>query len=77
MLVPGALNDTKKIRKAGADIFAESGLDFLGRGAQTEHDPQLKLFVGRNSNHAASSLPQLRISASYDFGGDFQGNVNL
>ena len=22
MLVPGALNDTKKIRKAGADIFA-------------------------------------------------------
>ena len=52
-------------------------LYFLGSGAQTEHDPQLKLFVGRNSNHAASSLPQLRISASYDFGGDFQGNVNL
>ena len=25
MLVPGALTDTKKIRKAGADIFANLG----------------------------------------------------
>ena len=25
MLVPGALNDTKKIRKAGADRFANVG----------------------------------------------------
>ena len=27
MLVPGALNDTKKIRKAGADIFANFGAE--------------------------------------------------
>ena len=27
MLVPGALNDTQKIRKAGADIFAIVGAD--------------------------------------------------
>ena len=27
MLVSGALDDTKKMRKAGADIFAESGLE--------------------------------------------------
>ena len=25
MLVPGALDDTKKMQKAGADIFAKSG----------------------------------------------------
>ena len=25
IVVPGALNDTKKIRKAGADIFANFG----------------------------------------------------
>ena len=27
MLVPRALDDTKKMRKAGADIFAKSGLE--------------------------------------------------
>ena len=27
MLVSGALDDTKKMRKAGADIFAKSGLE--------------------------------------------------
>ena len=27
LLVSGALDDTKKMRKAGADIFAKSGLD--------------------------------------------------
>ena len=27
ILIPGALNDTKKIRKAGADIFANSGAE--------------------------------------------------
>ena len=27
MLVPGAFNRTKKIRKAGADIFANVGLE--------------------------------------------------
>ena len=27
MLVPGARNDTKKVRKAGADIFANVGLE--------------------------------------------------
>ena len=27
ILVPRALNDTKKIRKAGADIFANFGAD--------------------------------------------------
>ena len=27
MLVPGALNDTTKIRKAGADIFANFGAE--------------------------------------------------
>ena len=31
MLVPGALNDTKKIRKASADIFAKSGAEKHGK----------------------------------------------
>ena len=33
-LVPGALNDTKKIRKAGADIFAKFE---HGKPEQTKH----------------------------------------
>ena len=40
MLVPGALNDTKKIRKAGADIFANSGAEkhgFIRKRAGCSH----------------------------------------
>ena len=34
MLVSGALDDTKKMRKAGADIFAKSGLEKPGKNKE-------------------------------------------
>ena len=35
MLVPGALDDTKKMRKAGADMFAKSGPKNLEQKTET------------------------------------------
>ena len=35
MLVPGALNDTKKIREASADIFANFGAGTPGKNSKT------------------------------------------
>ena len=44
MLVPGALNDTKKIRKASADIFAIFALEKPGKN---KNNSWLNSTVGR------------------------------
>ena len=50
ILVPGALNDTKKIRKAGANIFTNIGPAKIKKLKWTQPNTQKELKIKKTKN---------------------------